>query len=123
MFNDDPEVIALVASVIPIIAFYQVVDANAAVTAAILRARGMQTLTALLNTSAYYAIGLPVGIWLAFRWNLGLHGLWTGLAVALTYCSVVGTALCYKVDWNHEVWKVMDRIAAEEHAREDHNVV
>lgn len=57
MFNNDPEVIALVAPVITVIALHQVVDANAIVTAAVLRARGMQALTALLNTSAYYAMG------------------------------------------------------------------
>ncbi|KAF8079286.1 multidrug/Oligosaccharidyl-lipid/Polysaccharide flippase [Lyophyllum atratum] len=117
MFNDDPEVITLVASVIPVIAFFQVVDANATVTAAVLRTRGMQSITALLNTSAFYVIGLPLGVWLAFRWDLGLHGLWTGLAAALVYCSVIGTVLCFKTDWNREVVKVMERIAEEEHLR------
>ncbi|KAG5638933.1 hypothetical protein H0H81_008702 [Sphagnurus paluster] len=117
LFNDDPEVIKLVASVIPLIAFFQLMDANAAVGAAILRARGIQFTGAILNTSAYYGVGLPIGVWLAFRWNLGLHGLWTGLAVALIYCSSIATAICLKADWNHEVMKVEQRIAAEEQLR------
>jgi MATE family multidrug resistance protein len=45
---------------------------------------------------------------------MGLHGLWTGLAVALTYCAVIGSTLCYRTDWDHEVAKVVERIAEEE---------
>lgn len=41
-----------------------------------------------------------------------------GLAVALTYCAMVGTSLCFKADWNREVVKVVQRIAAEERVRE-----
>lgn len=114
MFTSDPDVVTLVASVIPLIALFQVVDGNAAVTGGILRARGEQFVGALLNISAYYVIGLPLGMWLAFRWNMGLHGLWTGLAVALTYCAVIGTTLCYRTDWDREVAKVVERLETEE---------
>ncbi|KAF8079284.1 mate-domain-containing protein [Lyophyllum atratum] len=92
-------------------------DGNASITGGILRARGEQFIGALLNISAYYIIGLPLGIWLAFRWGMGLHGLWTGLAVALTYCAVIGTTLCYRTDWDLEVAKVVERLKEEERLR------
>ncbi|GLB43702.1 putative multidrug oligosaccharidyl-lipid polysaccharide flippase [Lyophyllum shimeji] len=140
MFTSDPDVVTLVASVIPLIALFQVMDGNAAVTAGgILRARGEQFIGALLNISAYYVVGrfasrangyqaqlltflrrstgLPLGVWLAFRWDMGLHGLWTGLAVALTYCAVIGSTLCYRTDWEREVAKVVERVEAEERLR------
>ncbi|KAF9461938.1 multidrug/Oligosaccharidyl-lipid/Polysaccharide flippase [Collybia nuda] len=119
MFNNDPEVVTLVASVIPILAFFQVVDGNAAVTSGILRARGKQTIGALLNISAYYIIGLPIGVWLAFRHGLGLHGLWIGLTISLIYCAIVGTWLCVKTDWDYEVLKVVQRLKEDNTKRAD----
>ncbi|KAF8079285.1 mate-domain-containing protein [Lyophyllum atratum] len=117
MFNSDPEVVAIVSSVLPVLALFQIVDSNSSVTGAVLRTRGKQFIGALLNISAYYVVGLPLGIWLAFRWNMGLTGLWIGITVALLYCSVVGTILCFRTDWNFEVIKVQDRIAQEARLR------
>jgi len=113
MFNDDPEVVILVASIIPLVALFQVFDATSATTNGILRARGRQFTGALLNLSAYYIIGIPLGIWLAFKCDLALHGLWIGLTVSLVYCATGGVWLCLRTDWNKEVQKVIARIEAE----------
>ncbi|GLB39336.1 putative MATE efflux family protein [Lyophyllum shimeji] len=110
LFNDDPEVVKLVASILPIVALFQVFDGNAAITAGILRARGKQVTGALLNLSAYYIIGIPFGMWLAFSRDMKLHGLWIGLTVSLVYCSLFGTLLCLRTDWDREVWKVAQRL-------------
>ncbi|KAF9459120.1 MATE efflux family protein [Collybia nuda] len=110
LFNSDPEVVNLVASILPLVALFQVFDGNAAVTAGILRARGKQVLGALLNLSSYYIIGIPFGMWLAFSKGMGIHGLWIGLTVSLVYCSVFGTVLCLRTDWDREVWKVTQRL-------------
>ncbi|RDB24495.1 hypothetical protein Hypma_008480 [Hypsizygus marmoreus] len=117
MFNNDPEVIKLVASIIPLIALYQVVDGNAAFTSGIMRAKGQQSIGAILNFTGYYMIGLPFGAWLAFSWGLGLHGLWIGLTIALVYCAVIGSIICLRTDWNKEVEKVVARIAEEDRLR------
>ena len=42
MFNDDPRVVSLVASVLPLVALFQVFDGLSETTAGILRARGRQ---------------------------------------------------------------------------------
>jgi MATE family multidrug resistance protein len=42
MFNNDPKVAALVASILPLVSLFQVFDATTAVTGGILRARGKQ---------------------------------------------------------------------------------
>ncbi|KNZ72993.1 hypothetical protein J132_01506 [Termitomyces sp. J132] len=114
MFSDDPEVISLVASVLPVIALYQIVEGNAAVTSGILRAKGQQAIGAALNISGYYLIGLPFGVWLAFYCNMRLHGLWMGMAVALTYCSVIGSVLCHRTNWDYEIAKVIERMENED---------
>ncbi|KAG1836277.1 mate-domain-containing protein [Suillus subalutaceus] len=106
--NDDPEVVTLVASVLPVVAMYQVFDGIAAVTSGVLRAQGKQ-----VSASGYYVIGIPFGVWLTFKMGMGLVGLWVGLTVSLVYCSVWGTYLCIATDWQKEVKKVSDRLAIE----------
>ncbi|KZP13415.1 MATE efflux family protein [Athelia psychrophila] len=122
LFNDDPAVVSLVASVIPLVALFQIFDGVSAVTNGVLRARGKQFVGALLNLIAYYIIGIPFGVWLAFSaaTRLELRGLWIGLTVSLVFTATWGVYLCVTADWEKEVRKVMQRIAAEnkEHQRE-----
>ena len=65
-------------------------------------------------TSTFLTAGIPLGIWLAFSWNMGLHGIWIGLSVAIVYSAVVGTYLSLKTDWDCEVKKVVERMEEEE---------
>lgn len=100
----------------PLVALFQVFDGTAAVTGGILRAQGKQLSGAVLNLSAYYVIGIPFGMLLAFKYDMGLHGLWYGLTVSLVYCAVVGTWLALRTDWQHQVDKVQKRLAEEREA-------
>lgn len=121
IFNDDPEVVTLVASILPVVAVFQVFDGTNAVSGGILRARGKQFTGALLSLSGYYVIGIPIGIWLAFQRDMGLVGLWVGLTLALVYCSAWGIYLCITADWQKEVRTVLDRLAGygEQEHRQD----
>jgi len=112
LFNEDPNVVELVASILPVVALFQVFDALNGVAGGIMRARGMQFAGALLNLSAYYVLGIPFGVWLAFRHNMGLHGLWYGLTLSLVYGSVVGVSMALQADWNRESEKVQRRLEA-----------
>lgn len=121
IFNDDPEVVTLVASILPVVAVFQVFDGTNAVSGGILRARGKQFTGALLSLSGYYVIGIPIGIWLAFESDMGLVGLWVGLTLALVYCSAWGIYLCITADWQKEVRTVLDRLAGygeQEHSQD-----
>ncbi|KAF7318306.1 RNA helicase [Mycena chlorophos] len=113
LFNDDPLVVELVASILPLVAMFQVFDGTAGITGGILRAKGKQMTGALLNLSAYYILGIPLGAVLAFNASMGLHGLWIGLTFSLIYCAVFGTILCLRTDWDREVRKVVARIENE----------
>jgi len=74
-------------------------------------------LGAMLSISGYYVFGIPLGIFFAFKLHYGLHGLWTGLTLALIYCSVLETWFCVRTDWEMEVQKVQDRLKEEDKIR------
>ncbi|KAI9570518.1 mate-domain-containing protein [Boletus coccyginus] len=105
------KVVSLVASILPLVALFQVFDGTASITGGIFRARGKQSAGAILNLSAYYVLGIPLGLYLAFVRGHALPGLWEGLTVALVYTSAVGIWTGVRgVDWEAEVAVAQGRI-------------
>ena len=43
----------------------------------------------IANILGFWAVGLPLGLWLAFRADLGAAGLWWGLVAGLAAVSAV----------------------------------
>jgi MATE family multidrug resistance protein len=60
-----------------------------------------------------------MGIYLTFRQDMKLWGLWIGLTIALLFTSVIGGLIVLWADWDHEVKKVMDRLESERSAGND----
>ncbi|KAK0202679.1 MOP flippase [Desarmillaria ectypa] len=110
LFSDDESVVDLVRKVMPLVASFQVADGLAGSCGGVLRGQGRQHLGALFNLVAYYILALPMGITLAFRYHLGLQGLWIGQVVAL---FLVGLGEYFVVwlgtDWDLEVQRGVDR--------------
>jgi len=76
-----------------------------------------QMLGAMLSLSGYYILGIPLGMFFAFKLHYGLHGLWMGLTFSLIYCALLGTWLCVRTNWEREVQKVQDRLKEEDKRR------
>ncbi|XP_039083275.1 multidrug and toxin extrusion protein 1-like isoform X2 [Hyaena hyaena] len=74
IFTTDPEIVALVAQVIPISAVSHVYESLACTCGGILRGSGNQKVGAIVNAIGYYLVGLPIGISLMFAVKLGLIG-------------------------------------------------
>ncbi len=96
-YSSDPAVVALVASVLPIGAAFGFFDGAQVVAFGILRGLGDTRVPSLFNLVGYWALGLPLGAWLALRVGLGLPGVWIGLAVSLV---VVTGLLGWRIRWH-----------------------
>lgn len=112
MFNSDPEVVHLVASIMPWIGLFQILDGMSGAANAILRALALHSTGALVNLTAYYVVGLPLGIWLTFSPSIpiGLTGIWIGLSIALLYGSIFSVAVVWRADWARGVERVRERL-------------
>ncbi len=93
VLTDDPDVIAAAVPLILVASAFQLVDGAQAIGAGALRGAGDTTMTFWVNALGHYAVGLPVGLVLAFVFDWGAVGLWWGLSAGL---SMVAIALVYR---------------------------
>ncbi|KAK0652409.1 mate-domain-containing protein [Cercophora newfieldiana] len=120
LFNDDVEVIRLVAEVIPYVAFFQIADGLNGSCGGALRGMGRQWVGAVVNVVSYYGGALPGGIWLAFSGGWGLSGLWMGQCVALSLVGVLEWVIVGMSDWEEEVVKAEQRLEGGEGGSHGH---
>lgn len=89
LYTDDAAVLALAGSLLPIAAIFQVFDGTQVVACGVLRGAKDTRAPAIINAFGYWIVGLPVGMFLASRYDLGARGLWWGLTVGLLCCAVL----------------------------------
>jgi len=68
-------------------------------TLAILQGCGLQLLGAKLAILAYAFIGLPLGLFLAFKTGSGIIGLWVGVLFGASIVSLGGLVWVWRADW------------------------
>lgn len=89
LYTRDPEVIAMAALLLPIAAAFQVFDGVQTVGAGILRGAADTTFPAALAFVGFWGLGLPAGLFLAYRAGQGAAGLWWGMTVGLAAVSLL----------------------------------
>ncbi|KAI1400765.1 multidrug and toxin extrusion protein [Hypoxylon fuscum] len=112
LFTQDEEVIALVASVMPLVAVMQVFDGLAAVAHGLLRGIGKQSFGGYANLAIYYLIALPISFATAFALDWKLTGLWLGTTIGLALVASVEYWYTYISDWEQSARDAEDRNAA-----------
>ncbi|KWU41857.1 MATE efflux family protein [Rhodotorula sp. JG-1b] len=111
LFSSEPEIIKLVANVLPLVAAFQLSDGLSGAMGGVLRGAGKPVLGAIINTASYYVLGLPVGITVAFVGpKLGLNGLWLGLTIALTFTGLSSTYIVWFMNWEQEAEQTRIRL-------------
>jgi len=84
LYLSDPAIIEISANLLIIVAFFQISDGTQAVGLGILRGITDMKIPTLITFAAYWLMGLPCGYLLAFKFNMGIYGIWYGLLISLT---------------------------------------
>lgn len=87
-------VVAVAAALIPIAGLFQVFDGLQVVAAGVLRGAGDTRAPLLANVIGFWLMGMPVSLWLGFRAELGVVGLWWGFVSGL---AAVAAFLVFRV--------------------------
>ena len=82
-YTQETAVVAMAALLLPIAGAFQIFDGVQVVGAGLMRGMGRPQAGAVVNLLGFYAVGLPLSYVLAFRMDLGLVGIWWGLAAGL----------------------------------------
>ena len=84
LYISEKEVIDISATLLVIVAFFQISDGTQAVGLGILRGMTDMKIPTLITLAAYWLIGLPSGYFMAFKLDMGIYGVWYGLLISLT---------------------------------------
>ena len=103
LFTADPDVIELVAKILPLCAAFQLFDALAACCNGILRGLGRQEVGGYVQLFSYYAVAMPISMGTAFGLGWQLYGLWAGVATALGLVAVIEGFFLSRINWERSV--------------------
>jgi multidrug resistance protein, MATE family len=87
--TDEPEVVAVAATIFFVFAFSQVMDGVQSTMTGALRGLSDTGFPAAVSLLAYWVLGLPLGWILATRAALGPAGIWMGFVIALALAGMV----------------------------------
>ncbi|CAI9098555.1 OLC1v1035224C1 [Oldenlandia corymbosa var. corymbosa] len=102
-YSTEENVVKYVGEMLLLIAVSHFIDGIQSVLSGAARGCGKQRICAIVNLGAYYLLGLPAGIFLAFSHQVGGKGLWMGLIVALIAHASFLCMIILRTDWEKEV--------------------
>ena len=89
MYTDDPVLTEIAIPLLYLCALFQVFDGAQVVGLGILRGIGDVRVPLFFHLFAYWIVGMPLSLWLAFSQGYGVQGIWLGLAIALAIVAIL----------------------------------
>ncbi|OEL36622.1 Protein DETOXIFICATION 49 [Dichanthelium oligosanthes] len=112
MFTADPAIIALTASVLPILGLCELGNCPQTTGCGVLRGSARPKDAASINLRSFYLVGTPVALVLAFWFHFDFKGLWFGLMAAQATCMVRMLLVIGQTDWASEAKRSKQLIGA-----------
>lgn len=109
VFTNDATVIGIAKGVIGILGLNQFWDAPNILGAGCLRAQARQQVGSKLNVIAYYIIGLPISLFLGFKMDLEIVGLWIGLLCGVFSLACSEFVCVFLTDWKSVIREAENR--------------
>ncbi|CAN1228941.1 Protein DETOXIFICATION 16 [Linum grandiflorum] len=107
LYSKEKRIVKYVAEILVLLAFSHLLDGIQYVLSGGCRGCGWQKIGAVVNLGAYYFIGLPCSLVLAFVFHKGGKGLWIGVIVAILAQASSFLILTFFTDWEKQV-KIFD---------------
>ncbi|KAL2928998.1 Protein DETOXIFICATION 51 [Bienertia sinuspersici] len=102
IFTPDAEIMALTAAALPILGLCELGNCPQTVACGVVRGTARPTTAANVNLGAFYVVGTPVAVGLAFYVGVGFSGLWIGLLAAQICCAGLMLYVVGTTDWDYQ---------------------
>lgn len=112
------EVVAnAVSELTPLLVFSILLNGIQPVLSGVAVGCGWQAFVAYVNVGCYYVVGVPLGVLLAFYFDFGAKGIWSGLVGGMLMQTIILCWVTFRTDWNEEVMKSKMRIKQWNHKK------
>jgi multidrug resistance protein, MATE family len=89
IYTNDPIVISTASSLLLLAALFQMGDGLQVVGSGILRGMQDVKVPSVIAFASYWLVMVPCGYLLAFHFNMGIYGIWTGFVVGLSTAALL----------------------------------
>ncbi|EEH53418.1 Multidrug/Oligosaccharidyl-lipid/Polysaccharide flippase superfamily, partial [Micromonas pusilla CCMP1545] len=111
IYSADDDVVSLVSALLVPLAIYTAFDGVLCVATGVIKACGRQAVAGPVVFFAYYVVGIPLAVYLAFGPpKMGAMGLAIGATVGTVVHSLIICFIVYRTDWFGEVERARARL-------------
>ncbi|XP_014524557.1 protein DETOXIFICATION 29 [Vigna radiata var. radiata] len=110
LFSNDSAVREMVVELTPMLAICIVINNVQPVLSGVAVGAGWQAAVAYVNIACYYLFGIPLGLLLGYKLEMGVTGIWSGMLSGTVLQTCVLFFMVYRTDWNKEASLAEDRI-------------
>lgn len=122
IFTSDVEVAAKASEILPMLFIFQFCEGLAGVSEAVLIACGRQVLGAVTIFFGYYALGLPLSFFFYLKCDLGIIGMWTGIAIGFFITALTYTFFALRTDWVQQSRRAVKTVQQQSTAFADNDI-
>ncbi|KAJ6670192.1 hypothetical protein OIU85_005264 [Salix viminalis] len=79
---------------------------------------GWQAFVAYVNVGCYYLVGVPLGVLLGFKSDLGAKGIWSGMLGGTILQTIILLWVTLRADWEKEVQNAQSRLSTWDEKRQ-----
>ncbi|KAL6841688.1 hypothetical protein ACP4OV_028517 [Aristida adscensionis] len=108
MFTADADILRLTAAALPIVGLCELGNCPQTVGCGVLRGSARPARAAHVNLGAFYLVGMPVAVVLAFGVGVGFVGLWMGLLAAQVCCAGLMLCVVGSTDWEAQARRAQE---------------
>ncbi|RCV43188.1 hypothetical protein SEVIR_9G276900v4 [Setaria viridis] len=110
MYSNENEIVTYIAKMLPILGISFFIDGLHSSLSGVLTGCGKQKVGAAVNLGAFYLLGIPMAVLLAFIFHLNGMGLWLGIVSGSVTKLLFLVFISWSIQWDKEAVKAKDRV-------------
>eukprot|EP01018_Ginkgo_biloba_P034248 Gb_24164 [translate_table: standard] len=110
IFTDSKAVMKAVSGMTLLLSVTMVLNSVQPVLSGVAVGGGWQALIAYINIGCYYGFGVPLGLLLGYKLDLGIKGIWSGMVGGPTLQTIILLGITYFTNWNREAAEAKERL-------------